>query len=202
VRGCRERAIALHAACKDGVNVPGLDARPTGRSGCPLSLRIRNRVEESFGWMKTVGGLRHSRCRGRERTQAWGHSVAGIYISRAGLETQSLDDEFTQTELGSVKDDLAQLEQAAKIKDDRIRQLEESLRLLQENPGAVSTVLSLNPTISEFETVLRWKRRRGSDRAAPDSPSAQVSPVPRPLRRQSSARIRLRTNQPSSSSTV
>jgi len=79
VRGCRERQIAPHVACKDGVHTPGLDARTTQKSGYQTSLRIRKRVEEIFGWMKTVGGLRRSRYRGRERTQAWGYFVAGTY---------------------------------------------------------------------------------------------------------------------------
>ena len=77
--GGREREIAPHAACKDGVNVVGLDARTTRHSGYQTSLRIRKRVEEIFGWIKTVGGLRRSRYRGQERTQAWGCFVAGTY---------------------------------------------------------------------------------------------------------------------------
>jgi len=79
VSGGREREIAPHAACKDGVNVVGLDARTTRHSGYQTSLRIRKRVEEIFGWIKTVGGLRRSRYRGQERTQAWGCFVAGTY---------------------------------------------------------------------------------------------------------------------------
>ena len=79
VQGCRERAIAPHAACKQRVRIPGLDARTTSRAGYQTSLRIRKRVEEIFGWMKTVGGLRRSRYRGLERTQAWGYFVAGTY---------------------------------------------------------------------------------------------------------------------------
>jgi transposase len=79
VRGCRERAVAPHVACKDGMRVAGLDARTTARSGYQTSQRIRKRVEEIFGWMKTVGGLRRSRYRGEERTQAWGYFVAGTY---------------------------------------------------------------------------------------------------------------------------
>jgi transposase len=79
VAGCRERGVAPHVACKEGVQVPGLDKRTTGRSGCQTSQRIRKRVEEIFGWMKTVGGLRRSRYRGIERTQAWGYFVAGTY---------------------------------------------------------------------------------------------------------------------------
>ena len=54
----------------------------------------------------------------------------------------------------TVKNDLAQLEQAAKIKDERIRQLEESTRHLQQNLDAVSRVLSLKPTLSQIENAL------------------------------------------------
>ena len=88
VRGCRAREISPHATCKHGVNVPGLDARTTTQTGYQTSQRIRKRVEEIFGWVKTVGGLRRSRDRGRERTQAWGYFVASPYnrIRRARLE--------------------------------------------------------------------------------------------------------------------
>lgn len=88
VQGCRERQISPHAACKEGVAVPGLDARTTGQSGYQISQRIRKRVEEIFGWMKTVGGLRRTRYLGIERTQAWGYFVAGTYnlVRLANLE--------------------------------------------------------------------------------------------------------------------
>jgi transposase len=79
VQGCRERAVSPHATCKEGVNVRGLDKRTTASVGYQTSLRIRKRVEEIFGWMKTVGGLRRTRYRGQERTQAWGYFVAGTY---------------------------------------------------------------------------------------------------------------------------
>ena len=79
VRGCRERDVSPHAARKEGVNVPGLDGRTTGSRGYQTSQRLRKRVEEIFGWMKTVGGLRRTRYRGTERTQAWGYFVAGTY---------------------------------------------------------------------------------------------------------------------------
>lgn len=79
VNGCRQRAIAPHVACKATVHLAGLDGRTTARRGYQTSQRIRKRVEEIFGWIKTVGGLRRSRYRGRERTQAWGYFVAGTY---------------------------------------------------------------------------------------------------------------------------
>jgi Transposase domain (DUF772)/Transposase DDE domain len=79
VTACRQRGIAPHVACKQGVNIEGLDGRTTRRRGYQTSQRIRKRVEEIFGWVKTVGGLRRSRYRGLERTQAWGYFVAGTY---------------------------------------------------------------------------------------------------------------------------
>jgi hypothetical protein len=85
-------------------------------------------------------------------------NMPDVYISRSGMDSRALDQKFTQTELAMVKDDLAQLEQAAKIKDERIRQLEESTRLLQHNLDAVSRVLSLKPTLSQIENALRKKR--------------------------------------------
>jgi len=51
----------------------------TTQQSYQVSLKIRKRVEEIFGWLKTVGGFRRSRYRGRERTQAWGYFVAGTY---------------------------------------------------------------------------------------------------------------------------
>lgn len=79
VAGCRDQNIAPHVACKDGVRVPGLDGRTTTKESYRVSQKVRKRVEEIFGWLKTVGGLRRSRYRGRERTQAWGYFVAGTY---------------------------------------------------------------------------------------------------------------------------
>ena len=79
VAGCRQRGVSPHAACKEGIEVAGLDGRTTGQAGYRTSQRLRKRVEEIFGWMKTVGGLRRSRYRGVERTQAWAYFVAGAY---------------------------------------------------------------------------------------------------------------------------
>lgn len=79
VRGCRERGISPHVACKEKLKVAGLDGRTTTRRGYQTSQRLRKRVEEIFGWMKTIGGLRRSRYLGLERTQAWGYFVAGTY---------------------------------------------------------------------------------------------------------------------------
>jgi IS5 family transposase len=44
-----------------------------------MSQRVRKRVEEIFGWMKTVGGLRRTRYRGLDRTQLHAYWVAAAY---------------------------------------------------------------------------------------------------------------------------
>jgi IS5 family transposase len=44
-----------------------IDGRTTRHPGYAISQRLRKRVEEIFGWMKTVGNLRKTRYRGVER---------------------------------------------------------------------------------------------------------------------------------------
>jgi len=44
-----------------------IDGRTTRHSGYAVSQRLRKRVEEIFGWMKTVGNLRKTRHRGEDR---------------------------------------------------------------------------------------------------------------------------------------
>ncbi|MCX6895422.1 MAG: site-specific integrase [Verrucomicrobia bacterium] len=85
-------------------------------------------------------------------------NMPDIYISRAGMETKQLDERFTQTELATVQNDLAKMEQVAKIKDHQIRQLEDSVRLLQQNLDAVSKVLRLNPRVEDVESALQRKK--------------------------------------------
>ena len=74
------------------------------------------------------------------------------------MEAKQLDDKFTQTELSTLRDDLAKVEQASKMKDDRIHQLEESMQVLQQNFDAVSRLLRLKPRIEDVEAAIRQKR--------------------------------------------
>ncbi len=78
VAGCRKRGISPHVACKER-KVEGLDRRTTSSGSYQTSQRIRKRIEEICGWIKTIGGLRRSRYLGIERTQAWSYFVAGTY---------------------------------------------------------------------------------------------------------------------------
>lgn len=70
VKGCRERAIAPHVAQVEGRKVQGLDGRTTRTGGYKASLIVRRRIEQIFGWLKSVGGLRKARHRGVNRVHA------------------------------------------------------------------------------------------------------------------------------------
>jgi len=72
----RERKVTPHIARNERVDKNGvlrrsaLDARTTRHPGYAISLRIRKRIEEVFGWIKTTGNLRKTRHRGTEKV-AW-----------------------------------------------------------------------------------------------------------------------------------
>lgn len=65
----REHQIRPHIARIESRNTPGLDGRTTRTEGYRISQRKRKRVEEIFGWLKTVGGLRKTRFIGQAKTQ-------------------------------------------------------------------------------------------------------------------------------------
>jgi hypothetical protein len=46
-----------------------LTSGPHDTQGYPISQRKRKRVEETFGWLNTVGGMRKLRHRGLERVE-------------------------------------------------------------------------------------------------------------------------------------
>lgn len=79
VTSLRDRGIRPHIAMQDGRTTPGLDGRTTRHIGYQVSQRIRKRVEEIFGWAKTIGGLRKTRFRGVERNQLLTYLVGATY---------------------------------------------------------------------------------------------------------------------------
>jgi transposase len=64
VEACRERSVTPHVAQKKRSAV---DGRTTRHKGYALSQRIRKRIEECYGWMKTIGLMRKTRHRGKRR---------------------------------------------------------------------------------------------------------------------------------------
>ena len=79
VADLRRRGVTPHVAQNTKGRSSAIDGRTTRHPGYALSQRIRKRVEEIFGWMKTVGGFRRTRYRGLERTGLAGHLVATAY---------------------------------------------------------------------------------------------------------------------------
>jgi transposase len=65
VAGCRERGCTPHVSQNDSNRRSAIDARTTRHLGYRLSMIKRKQIEEPFGWMKTVGGLRKTRHCGR-----------------------------------------------------------------------------------------------------------------------------------------
>lgn len=64
VQEMRDHQVTPHLALKTTTII---DARTTRHRGYAISQQKRKRVEEIFGWLKTVGGLRKTRHRGVER---------------------------------------------------------------------------------------------------------------------------------------
>jgi len=65
VAGCRKRGCTPHVSQNDTNRRSAIDGRTTRHSGYRISTIKRKRIEEPFGWMKTVGGLRKTRHCGR-----------------------------------------------------------------------------------------------------------------------------------------
>lgn len=65
VAGCRQRGCTPHVAQNNTNRRSAIDARTTRHPGYRLSQMARKCIEEPFGWIKTVGGLRKARHCGR-----------------------------------------------------------------------------------------------------------------------------------------
>jgi len=77
---CRAMGVVPHVAQNiTAYRGSKIDARTTRHVGYGVSQRIRKRVEEIFGWSKTVGHFRRTRLRGRRRTQLAAYLVGTAY---------------------------------------------------------------------------------------------------------------------------
>jgi transposase len=63
----RRLGVTPHVAQNGKGRRSAIDGRTTRQAGYKVSLRLRKRIEEVFGWMKTVGGQRKTRYRGTTR---------------------------------------------------------------------------------------------------------------------------------------
>ncbi|MGH3798508.1 MAG: IS5 family transposase, partial [Pseudonocardiaceae bacterium] len=91
VAGCRELGMTPHVAQNDTNRSSAIDGRTTRHDGHLVSLRIRKRIEEPFGWMKTIAGGRKLRYIGLQRNRAWFLMAGAVYnvIRIAALDAQA-----------------------------------------------------------------------------------------------------------------
>ncbi len=76
VADCRERGVTPHVA---GKKRSAIDGRTTRHPGYGASQKVRKRIEQVFGWLKTVGGLRKSRYKGRAKTRLYAFMAGAAY---------------------------------------------------------------------------------------------------------------------------
>jgi len=79
VTDVRELGFTPHVAQNTSRQRSAIDGRTTRHRGHTVSMRIRKRIEEPFGWIKTIAGGRQLRYRGRDRNRAWFKMTAAVY---------------------------------------------------------------------------------------------------------------------------
>jgi transposase len=72
----RQRKVTPHVAQNKSGRRSAIDGRTTNHGGYKVSQRVRKRVEEIFGWLKTVGGGRKLRYIGLVRNRLWAELTA------------------------------------------------------------------------------------------------------------------------------
>ena len=75
VEELRTLNVRPHVAQNTSGRRSAIDKRTTRHPGYAKSQRIRKRIEEAFGWIKTVAGLRQTKLRGRAKV-AWAFTFA------------------------------------------------------------------------------------------------------------------------------
>lgn len=79
----RQRKVTPHLARKDKGSA--IDGRTTRHDGYRQSLKIRKRIEEVFGWAKTIGPLRQTKFRGLKKVAAQAvFTFAAYNLTRMG----------------------------------------------------------------------------------------------------------------------
>ena len=79
VAACRTRNVTPHVAQSTTNRASRIDARTLRHAGYEISQRKRKRIEECFGWMKTIGLMRKTRHKGTERVGWMFIFTAAVY---------------------------------------------------------------------------------------------------------------------------
>jgi transposase len=91
IADARALGFTPHVAPNNTRQRSAIDGRTTRHPGHAVSMRIRKRIEEPFGWIKTIGGGRKLRYLGRARNRAWFKITAAVYnlIRITALDTRT-----------------------------------------------------------------------------------------------------------------
>lgn len=84
VNELRSMNATPHVAQNTSGRSSAIDGRTTRHAGYAVSQRIRKRIEEAFGWIKTVAGQDRTKFRGRERV-GWAFTFAATAYNLARL---------------------------------------------------------------------------------------------------------------------
>jgi transposase len=79
VRALRARGVTPHVTQNTSGRRSAIDGRTTRHAGYAVSQRVRKRVEECFGWIKTTGSGRKLRYVGLAKNQLWATFTAAAY---------------------------------------------------------------------------------------------------------------------------
>jgi len=83
VNKLRSMNVTPHVAQNRNGRTSAIDGRTTRHIGYALSQRIRKRIEEAFGWIKTVAGQARTKFRGRGRVRwAFTFALVGYNLAR------------------------------------------------------------------------------------------------------------------------
>jgi len=91
VEELRQRDVTPHVTQNTSNRRSAIDGRTTRHPGYVLSQRVRKRIEECFGWIKTTGTGRKLRYIGKAKNQLWATltAVALNLLRMANIEAQA-----------------------------------------------------------------------------------------------------------------
>ena len=91
VEELRQRGVTPHVTQNTSNRRSAIDRRTTHHPGYAISQRVRKRIEECFGWIKTVGAGRKLRYIGKAKNQLWGTltAIALNLVRMANIEAQT-----------------------------------------------------------------------------------------------------------------
>jgi IS5 family transposase len=84
VNELRSMKVTPHVAQNTSGRASAIDGRTTRHAGYAISQRIRKRIEEAFGWIKTIAGQEKTKFKGRERV-GWAFAFAAAAYNLARL---------------------------------------------------------------------------------------------------------------------